>query len=304
LSVLPSNVYADRVSQNVPLGDVGGQSVEASYRQAVKQCEEKVARIVAECRLHNQKYCDPHFELSVGAVDPLHSLTADPPEQSRDANASQNNAVTYQLTQTSSGPAPITWGTVQPAGSLAEQTDSDDGGPPSVKRVGDIFDNPQFFMVGGARTIDTRQGAEGDCWFISALGSLCTDTDFKHLIEKVCPENARDEKVGVYGFVFHRDGEWISEIIDDKLYLRKPDFDDWVGNDRDNWVSYQKDVQRVSEGQLEEEYRKAFQSNSTALYYSSCADPNETWVPLLEKAFAKAHGDYGAIAGGSQGQAW
>lgn len=288
----------------MPSGEVSGQSVETSYKQAVRQCEAKVAQIVAECRLHNQKYSDPHFELSVGAVDPLHSLTAVPPDQSNDANPSQNNAVTYQVTQTTSGPGPITWGTIQPDGPRPAETDTYDGGPPSVKRVGAIFDDPKFFVVGGAKTTDTRQGAEGDCWFISALGSLCTDTGFKHLIEKVCPENARDEQVGVYGFVFHRDGEWISEIIDDKLYLRKPDFDDWVGDDRDNWVNYQKVVKRVSEGQLEEEYRKAFQSGSTALYYSSCADPNETWVPLLEKAFAKAHGDYNAIAGGSQGQAW
>lgn len=37
---------------------------------------------------------------------------------------------------------------------------------------------------------------------------------------------ARDEQVGVYGFVFHRDGEWFSEIIDDKLYLKRPDYDE------------------------------------------------------------------------------
>jgi Calpain family cysteine protease len=37
------------------------------------------------------------------------------------------------------------------------------------------------------------------------------------------------------------------------------------------------------------------------LYYAQSADPNETWVPLMEKAFAKAHGDYGSISGGSVG---
>ena len=44
------------------------------------------------------------------------------------------------------------------------------------------------------------------------------------LIDRICV--ARDEQVGVYGFVFHRDGEWFSEIIDDKLYLKRPDYDE------------------------------------------------------------------------------
>lgn len=26
--------------------------------------------------------------------------------------------------------------------------------------------------------------------------------------------------------MFHRDGEWFSEIIDDKLYLKRPDYDE------------------------------------------------------------------------------
>ncbi len=40
----------------------------------------------------------------------------------------------------------------------------------------------------------------------------------KDLVEKLCV--ARDELVGVYGFVFYRDGEWVYEVIDDKLYLK------------------------------------------------------------------------------------
>lgn len=54
--------------------------------------------------------------------------------------------------------------------------------------------------------------------------ALCTLSNKEGLIDRICVE--RDEQVGVYGFVFHRDGEWFSEIIDDKLYLKRPDYDE------------------------------------------------------------------------------
>jgi Calpain family cysteine protease len=73
--------------------------------------------------------------------------------------------------------------------------------PMSVKRVEDIFEAPQFF-IDGATANDVRQGKEGDCWFMSAI---CTLSNKESLISRVCV--ARDEQVGVYGFVFHRDGE-------------------------------------------------------------------------------------------------
>ena len=44
------------------------------------------------------------------------------------------------------------------------------------------------------------------------------------------------------------------------------------------------------------------QTGSRALYFAQCSDPNETWLPLLEKAFAKAHGDYATIDGGFVGE--
>ena len=53
----------------------------------------------------------------------------------------------------------------------------------------------------------------------------------------------------------------------------------------------------------EEKYRKANQTGSKALYFAQCSNENETWLPLLEKAFAKAHGDYSAIEGGFTGEA-
>jgi hypothetical protein len=79
----------------------------------------------------------------------------------------------------------------------------DDLRPMSVKRVEDIFEEPKFF-IDGATASDVRQGKEGDCWFMSAL---CTLSNKEGLIQRVCV--ARDEQVGVYGFVFHRGMSWL-----------------------------------------------------------------------------------------------
>lgn len=160
--------------------------------------------------------------------------------------------------------------------------------PKSVKRVVDIFENPKFY-IDGPTANDVRQGRDGDCWLLAAL---CTLSNKPSLIERVCV--AQDQMVGVYGFVFHRDGEWISEIIDDKLFLTKPDFDESF-LERMLW----EDRERVNS---EEQYRKAYQSGSGALYFAQCEHADETWLPLLEKAYAKAHGDYAAIEGGFTGE--
>lgn len=40
---------------------------------------------------------------------------------------------------------------------------------------------------------------------------------------------------------------------------------------------------------------------SDTLFFASCRDTDETWLPLLEKAYAKAHGDYQCIESGLAG---
>ncbi|CAD6440215.1 25a5be1b-f331-47d8-a488-368a5033da88 [Sclerotinia trifoliorum] len=249
-TVLPKNLYTTKAGKKASKPVTRGKNAVASYEEAAALCKAKVAKIVKECRRVNQKYRDPHFDIEF------------------DLKWGKGDCL--QMLENTSEKLTPTFS------------------PGSVKRVGDIFDNPQFY-VSGATANDIRQGRDGDCWFMAAL---CTLGNKPGLIEKVCV--ARDENIGVYGFVFHRDGEWRSEIIDDKLYLTKPDYDE-------SWIERNliEDRQRINS---EEDYRKIYQSNSGALYFAQCEDPNETWLPLLEKAYAKAHGDYAAIEGGFTGE--
>ena len=138
---------------------------------------------------------------------------------------------------------------------------------------------------------DVRQGRAGDCWFLAAVTAISNDKD---LIDRICVD--RDEAVGVYGFVFHRDGEWFHTIIDDKLYLLTPDWYEATSEERGTF----EDTNGPIEGPRK--YRDTLQRGSRALYFAQCREENETWLPLLEKAFAKAHGDYASIEGGCTGE--
>ncbi|KAJ3064282.1 hypothetical protein HDU99_004512, partial [Rhizoclosmatium hyalinum] len=97
---------------------------------------------------------------------------------------------------------------------------------------------------------------------------------------------ARDEQVGVYGFVFYRDGQWITSIVDDQLATLAHDY-------------------RLMEGTKidKEDYDKVMFRGSKFLKFAKCHDAKRTWVPLIEKAYAKAHGDYESISGGHGGEA-
>ncbi|KAF9969489.1 hypothetical protein BGZ73_008144 [Actinomortierella ambigua] len=131
-----------------------------------------------------------------------------------------------------------------------------------VRRITELYPNAKFF-VDGVSPDDVQQGHAGDCWILSGLANIA---NMPGLLEQLCVK--RDEEVGVYGFIFFRDGDWISTVVDDQFL-------------------YTVDEET---GKLE-------------LFFAKCENENETWLPLIEKAFAKIHGDYEAIVGGlfSQG---
>ncbi|TEB36858.1 cysteine proteinase [Coprinellus micaceus] len=154
--------------------------------------------------------------------------------------------------------------------------------PADVHRVTQIFDKPHFFdddEKPGSN--DIIQGALGDTSFLSALATVSTVGE---LIKTLCV--ARDETVGVYGFIFFRDNAWKTVIIDDMLYTRVPKYEELKYNEQELY-HHDKDI-----------YNKSARKGGKSLYFAKSGETGETWVPLIEKAYAKLHGNYSHIVGG------
>ncbi|KAF4974526.1 hypothetical protein FZEAL_8577 [Fusarium zealandicum] len=226
------------------------------YERAADECRRKVEKIIKECKRVNMRYRDPGWDLDWDLkYEKGHCLNS-------------LGAQKYELNRTTllSSKASV---------------------PKAVKRVHEIFDKPTFMEdVNGG---DVKQGSLGDCWIMAGLTALA---HVPASLRRMCV--AYNTKIGIYGFVLYRDGEWIYSIIDDKLYLKSPCWDS---------PSMQRDLlQQIDREDVENVYRKTYQTGSKALFFAQCKNQNETWVPLIEKAYAKAHGDYASLSGGWIGE--
>ncbi|KAK3357885.1 hypothetical protein B0T25DRAFT_567140 [Lasiosphaeria hispida] len=238
------------------ISERSNELLSAGYERAAEECRRKVKKIIQECRRVNMRYRDPGWDLDWDLkMEKGHCLN--------------------------------TLGRTKFDLSMSNMLNPSSVVPKAVKRVHEVFDKPTF--MGKISGSDVKQGSLGDCWLMASLSGLANVNDG---IKRICVEY--DTKIGIYGFVFYRDGEWIYSIIDDKLYLKSPCWDS---------PSMQRDLlQQIDREDVERVYRKTYQTGSKALFFAQCKDQNETWVPLMEKAYAKAHGDYASLSGGWIGE--
>ena len=136
------------------------------------------------------------------------------------------------------------------------------------------------FFSGGISSNDVVQGALGDCWFIGALSTLATrDKLLCGSIRRLTSGDLIKTKLdvvglgkGVYPPIFHPFAQkglyclkffvnsgWRYVIIDDRL---------------------------------------AVHTGQNNLVFAHCLNPDEIWVPLIEKAYAKIFGSYEALNSG------
>ena len=183
--------------------------------------QRKVDRIVRECRLTNEKFTDPDFDLEGdnGVRNCLCGLLIPEPDigDITVSAGSLSNALNTLLGSKILGPnASVTMDLTALQNALKNsvgENETDQECLGSVHRVDYIFEEPSF-LVDGFSSSDVQQGGNGDCWWVAAVATLCSMSD---LMDKICMAQKAD--CGVYGFVFYRDGEWISTVIDDNLYL-------------------------------------------------------------------------------------
>lgn len=160
------------------------------------------------------------------------------------------------------------------------------------KRVTELFPNACFANKEGISPQDVMQGEMGDCWLIGAISVLACQEQY---LEVVCPMLKLTRLVPVKGpavtafmFRFWKWGQWLEVIVDDRLPFLAG-----------------------ANGELQQPPKLAFARSRRPLDFWGMSlllgslhgiNADDTG-PLLEKAYAKLHGSYDALDGGSTADA-
>ena len=119
---------------------------------------------------------------------------------------------------------------------------------------------------------DIIQGSIGDCWWLSALAVVASRSD---LIENIVIGDSSLSVDGSATFRFFLEGRWQEVRVDTMLPCRVAPASGGAG------------AATGTDGRSKVGKRRGVSDRS--LMYSRSAH-SQLWVPLLEKAYAKAHG--------------
>ena len=120
-----------------------------------------------------------------------------------------------------------------------------------------------------------RQGAVGNCWFLSALAVVAERNE---LIRRIMPHTSTNAG-GCYQVNLFLDGAWEPIVVDSNLPVV---------------------IQKRGKAAKDERFRGGINLDETTVAVPAfCAAPEyQLWAPLVEKAYAKAHGSYQMLSGG------
>lgn len=126
----------------------------------------------------------------------------------------------------------------------------------------------------GYKSDSILQGGVGDCWFLSALAVIAEKPSLvgKLVISKTLPET------GKVIFKLFIDGFWREVSVDNMLPCHPTSTETTASHSHP---------------------KKKLKNRAPYSLVFSKAKSSQLWVPLLEKAYAKAHGSYEAISGGT-----
>ncbi|CAD8158986.1 unnamed protein product [Paramecium octaurelia] len=125
---------------------------------------------------------------------------------------------------------------------------------------------------------DYKQGAFGESWFVGAVvivGQMKKYNEKQNKqtqqlsqqqisqLEKLILDYDQFDECGFVAFQFFKNGEWQQVIVDTLL---------------------------------------PFDQDSKQILFTQCANPSEFWLPLMEKAYCKLHGNYETICDGHIGE--
>jgi len=130
-------------------------------------------------------------------------------------------------------------------------------------RASEAFSSYTLFGDDGVHPDDIEQGSLGNCWFLSAAATMA---QIPGTVEKMFLNSDNEiSPNGIYAVNFYALGTPLTVIVDDYLPLN---------NDGNTYFAGLGDN-------------------------SSRGDRGSLWVPIIEKAFAKYHGNYQHIIGGN-----